>query len=426
MLTARGKKGYVIGWEVSPDDGPFLCPGCRHEVILKKGYINIHHFAHKPGVDCPYSDYHQGESPQHLGAKKAIYDALHNHPRVSRLQLERYLGPVRPDISFFLGETPVAIEMQISPITPDIVSRRTREYTRRGIALLWIFPFNEEAVRDGRGCSVRSWERYIHNLYQGTVYYWVSGELLQPVHFEDYINEESTHLISSGMQIATFHKPIALTDLQATYFCSRFADALVPQAVKFWCKPQVWIQENRDYLDIVEAQSQYPFNFPDPAMMLRPASNAPFSGDPFSETGYPETVEEIAPAGRCPRHNKPYRYTDTFGAFYCSAVECWARLRLSRAGAEYGYPQLWGVIDPRDYLPDLSAEPVYRPAPTSDAHLIAVYPARPPVRAVLIEAGQENWREYLTSQSYQEIDQALRALNQQTFQAKERQVNGEP
>lgn len=415
MLTARVKDGNtVIGWEVTSKDGPFQCPGCKHELLLKKGYINVHHFAHRSGSDCPYREYHQNESPQHLGAKKAIYDALKANPRVSLLQLERYMSVVRPDISFLLGEIPVAIEMQISPIAPDTVARRTREYTRRGIALLWIFPFDAAQVRDERGCSVRLWERNIHDLYHGTVYYWLSGELLQPVHFEDYINEESTHLASSGMQIATFHDLIAITDLDAVFFCSRFADALAPQVVKFWCKPQVWIQQDRRYLDIAQAQRRYPFAFPDPAMIIRPTGETPFSGDPFGEEGYPLVIEEIAPAGRCPRHNKLYRYTDAFGQCYCSDVECWARLRLSRTGTERRYPQLWGIIDARDYLPDLESAPYNLPAPTRDAPLIRVYPARPPVRAILIEAGEENWHEYIVHQTYYKIDQALLALNQQT------------
>ena len=91
MLSARGRKGAIIAWDAKQADGPFMCPGCRQEVILKQGYITIHHFAHKPGAECPYHDYHQGESTLHLGAKKEIYDALLRHPAVSRLQLERYM-----------------------------------------------------------------------------------------------------------------------------------------------------------------------------------------------------------------------------------------------------------------------------------------------------------------------------------------------
>jgi competence protein CoiA len=233
MLSACGKHGWIIAWDATHHDGPFLCPGCRQEVILKKGYVNVHHFAHKPGVECPYSDYHQGESSLHLLAKKEIYNALQAHPRVLRLQLERYMGPVRPDISFFFGDIPVAIEMQISTIPPDTVARRTREYTRRGIALLWIFPYDKEIVQDGKACNIRYWERYIHSLYQGTVYYWTSGEMLSPVHLEEYVNKNSSSLLSSGLQIASIQPPLAITQLEATYFCSAFADDSVQRAVKF-------------------------------------------------------------------------------------------------------------------------------------------------------------------------------------------------
>ena len=411
MLSARGKNGTIIAWNAKQDDGPFLCPGCRQEVILKKGYINIHHFAHKPGAECPYNDYHQGESSLHLSAKKAIYEALLMHPEVSRLQLERYMGPVRPDISFFLGDIPIAIEMQVSTIQPDVIGRRTREYTRRGIALLWVSPYEEANIKDGRGYNIRQWERYIHSIYLGTLYYWISGEMLYPVHFEDYMNEESTHITSSGMQIASLQSPVSIIHLEAVSFCPPFVEDPVQHAVKFWCKPDVWIQEDRAYLNINEAQDRYPFKFPDPLTMIKPPGEIPFSGDPFSEDAFPEEIEEIVPAGRCPYHDRTYRYTDAFGVFYCSDIECWARLRLSRAGTERGYPQLSGIINPRDYLPDLSAEPYYLPAPTKDARPIRVYPAKPPVYAILIEEGKDNWQEYITQQQYQKVDQALIALN---------------
>lgn len=414
MLSARGKNGTIIAWDAQLKDGPFLCPGCRQKVILKKGYVNVHHFAHTQGSECPYSDYHQGETTLHLRAKKEIYDTLKAHPHVSRLQLERYMGTVRPDVSFLLGDIPVAIEVQKSAIATDAVTRRTREYTRRGIALLWIFPFDKERIRDGKGCSIPAWERYTHELYQGTVYYWISGEMLYPVHFEEYVNETSSSLLSSGMQVASIQSSIAITQLEATYFCSSSADTPIQRAVKFWCKPNVWIQKDKMYLNIIEAQNLYPFQFPDPHLMIKPPGEIPFSGDPFSEDGFPEVIEEIPPAGQCSRHNRTYRYADAFGECYCSDTECWARLRLSRTGAERGYPQLSGIIDPRDYLPDLSAEPSYLPALVKGIPPVPVYPAKPPVQAVLIEEGKENWHEYVTHQPYQKIDQALIALNSLT------------
>jgi len=108
----------------------------------------------------------------------------------------------------------------------------------------------------------------------------------------------------------------------------------------------------------------------------------------------------------------PKSYLDyALGISYCSDAECWARLRLSRVGAEYGDPQLAIIADPRDYLPDLTAEPRYLPAPVKGIAAIPVYPAKPRICSILIEKGKENWYKYITQQSYQKIDQALIAFN---------------
>ena len=44
----------------------FVCPGCRETVILKKGHIVVHHFAHYPGSRCEFGT---GETLAHLKAK---------------------------------------------------------------------------------------------------------------------------------------------------------------------------------------------------------------------------------------------------------------------------------------------------------------------------------------------------------------------
>lgn len=35
----------------------------------------------------------------------------------------------------------------------------------------------------------KDWERYLHRMYYGKVYYWYEGLLVQPVEFEDYLLE---------------------------------------------------------------------------------------------------------------------------------------------------------------------------------------------------------------------------------------------
>jgi hypothetical protein len=52
--------------ECNRDDGPFTCIDCDTELIVRKGEILIHHFAHKAVSDC------QGESATHKAAKLYI------------------------------------------------------------------------------------------------------------------------------------------------------------------------------------------------------------------------------------------------------------------------------------------------------------------------------------------------------------------
>jgi hypothetical protein len=54
----------------------YNCPGCGESVIVKKGDVKIHHFAHKPGErDCKFYE-HPGEGEIHKMAKHIIVDLL--------------------------------------------------------------------------------------------------------------------------------------------------------------------------------------------------------------------------------------------------------------------------------------------------------------------------------------------------------------
>jgi len=54
----------------------YACPGCGEPVIVRKGVIKIHHFAHKPGErDCKFYD-HPGEGEIHKMVKHMVADSL--------------------------------------------------------------------------------------------------------------------------------------------------------------------------------------------------------------------------------------------------------------------------------------------------------------------------------------------------------------
>jgi len=162
-------------------NGPFHCPACKNEAVLRKGKLRIPHFSHKPPVTCSYG---LGETEVHRRCKTEIYDTFLHAPHVEKVKLERYLKEVRPDISAYINGVPVAIEVQISNLSLDDVIRRTREYTRRGIHLLWLAEWT--SALDDERYSPRPWERWIHAAYFGRVYYWVGGTLVVPYHFEPF------------------------------------------------------------------------------------------------------------------------------------------------------------------------------------------------------------------------------------------------
>jgi competence protein CoiA len=158
---------------------PFVCPVCAGEVILRKGRLRVDHFAHKRSVACAYGE---GETEAHRRCKSEIYEALLRSPGVSDVRLERYLKDVRPDVSARVNGVPVAIEVQISNLTVETVIRRTEEYARRGIYLLWLAQWTPRL--DSARYSPKPWERWVHAAYFGRVFYWVKGTSVVPYHFD--------------------------------------------------------------------------------------------------------------------------------------------------------------------------------------------------------------------------------------------------
>jgi competence protein CoiA len=149
--------------------------------MLRKGTIKIAHFAHVPHVACRFG---HPESEEHRRCKLEIYQALSDRADVTRLELERPLGEVRPDISAVIRGVPVAIEVQITVLPIETVIHRTVEYAKRGIALLWISPWTPKLDDYRYSPSFR--EKWLHAAYFGQAYYWTSGLTVVPYRFEPY------------------------------------------------------------------------------------------------------------------------------------------------------------------------------------------------------------------------------------------------
>ena len=226
MLTAltQNPETKVISAFVEKTEGPFFCAECKSKLVLKKGQVRVHHFSHTPPVNCTYG---QGESQQHLKCKLEIYEALQKKENVDKLELERGLSGIRPDISFRVDKKYyVGIEVQISTLSLDEIYRRTKRYHDLKIAVCWVLPFSNEINEEKM--SPKIWEKWIHSTYFGRVYYLFDGLKVLPVHFDPYLLDVplSSWYESGGTEVsvggysryskryrrALVHDPIDLVD----------------------------------------------------------------------------------------------------------------------------------------------------------------------------------------------------------------------
>jgi competence protein CoiA len=181
MLCAKRKlTGEIVtAYLASKAHAPFICPDCRDEVILKTGKRTVNHFAHVNPLACRYAE---NESEAHRRCKMEIYEALLRQPGVSKAALERPLDNVTPDVSAYINGVPVAIEVQISSLTPETIQRRTIEYARDGIYVLWLLQWTPKL--DAKRYTPRLWEKWVHAAYFGRVYYWIEGLTVVSYHFD--------------------------------------------------------------------------------------------------------------------------------------------------------------------------------------------------------------------------------------------------
>ena len=183
MLCAKRKSDgrIVTAYLEEKFHGPFLCVECGAEVILKTGAQRVTHFAHANPDPCRYAE---GESEAHRACKMEIFEALRQAPGVRDVALERSLGNVRPDVSAYIHEVPVAIEVQVSSLPLPTIMRRTIAYAQKGIYVLWLLQWSPEL--DAQCYTPTLWEKWIHAAYFGRVYYWVTGLTIASYHFDPH------------------------------------------------------------------------------------------------------------------------------------------------------------------------------------------------------------------------------------------------
>jgi len=174
--------------ECTVDDGPFYCPLCFSDAVLRKCTEKRDHFAHKARLSPVIG---AGEGELHYQCKQEILFALQNRFPDGKWADERpipenksqKIPELRPDLSGRINDIPIAIEVQASTLTLSKIIKRAVNYSRKGIYLLWVVPLTEPL--GSLPFRPRLYERYLHSMYFGRTYYWWPslGSVVKPVHY---------------------------------------------------------------------------------------------------------------------------------------------------------------------------------------------------------------------------------------------------
>src|SRR4051794_12624425 len=87
---------------------------------------------------------------------------------------EKKLKQQRPDLSGYISDIPVVIEIQASALTIPRILARMKDYPRRRCFVLWVVPLKNQF--SGELFLPRLYERYFHSIYFGRTYYWLTGD----------------------------------------------------------------------------------------------------------------------------------------------------------------------------------------------------------------------------------------------------------
>lgn len=260
MLTAFSeKRKHCYAWDTEKSEAPFFCKACLQEVILKKGMVRAHHFAHKPPISCQYGS---GESELHHKVKKSIFESLKSNQNCSYCELEQKIPDIIPDIFAIINGVNVDIEIQRSNITVNDIRNKIISRTKQNLSSIWIIPsiLQLKIFKDDnkKVANIPEWIKYLHTIYFGKIYvYSGQGSLVLPIHlsqFKRYIpenefyNQEGEYIYAGGYSKPLKNRriinpaPQGLIDIGSN-FRSKFRDpfkAKVPQCLIWHDSLEQW------------------------------------------------------------------------------------------------------------------------------------------------------------------------------------------
>lgn len=144
MFIAIDETGRQITADEAKKSKKYFCPVCDAPVTFKSGNIKLQHFSHHRILDCTRYLYKK-ESIRHLEAKHDLYLKINGRLPVS---MEYYLSEIEqiPDL---LVDGKLAVEIQLSKISQDLIVERSKGYRELGIDVVWILDEAELKMVNG-------------------------------------------------------------------------------------------------------------------------------------------------------------------------------------------------------------------------------------------------------------------------------------
>lgn len=132
MLVALNKSGDRIFSQKATKEEKYYCPICNKEMMLKKGDINIAHFAHKSN-ECN-DKWHYDMSEWHIN-KQSYFDEIYQEVVVEKNGVKH-----RADIL----KDGIVIEFQHSSISAEEFNDRNKFYISAGYKVVWVFDLTKQ------------------------------------------------------------------------------------------------------------------------------------------------------------------------------------------------------------------------------------------------------------------------------------------
>ena len=133
MFLARDKNGNLIsalGDEVKKQT--YYCPACGARVRLRKGKNVRTHFAHESLKNCDF--FHENEGQEHLKNKENLFYWAKEKDEV---EMEYPIPELKQIADIFINKQ-LALEVQCSPISCELLRERSNGYRSLGIQVLWL------------------------------------------------------------------------------------------------------------------------------------------------------------------------------------------------------------------------------------------------------------------------------------------------